>query len=165
MTSCSAVCIQDGCCSLLYDSTSERCITYSFFAPSKTYGCSWKYLEITASYCDGLHPYQPSNPNTCDHGYSYDASKDLCVTECDSYGSTFGTFPQHRILNLNNHNFDTSSGQACRDACVAATDFVCRTAELYSSTNTCYLSVETALTQPNSYEALSTATLWQRNCA
>ncbi|KAL4232826.1 hypothetical protein ACF0H5_007512 [Mactra antiquata] len=160
--SCSAVCIRDGCCSLLYDIASQRCITYSSFASSKTYGCSWKYLEINAPYCDGTP--QPSSPNTCDHGYSYDASNEVCVIECESYGSTFGTFPGRVLSGFNDDSFVVTSEQECRNACVAATAFVCRTAEL-SSSNVCYLSVDTALTQPSGYQESTTYTLWQRNCA
>lgn len=43
---CSIVCAMDSCCSLLFDATSERCITYPTILPSTGTGCGWKYAEI-----------------------------------------------------------------------------------------------------------------------
>lgn len=87
----------------------------------------------------------------------------FAIPVCTEYGSTFATFEHYGINDFNNQVIENSSEQACKDACVEATGFVCRTAEM-SINGLCQLSEETALTQPTSYEIDVEFVLWQRNC-
>ena len=55
--------------------------------------------------------------------------------------------------------------EACMNACVTEIDFVCRSIEIWKGGNFCYLSRDTAGTQPQAREANSDYDLYQRDCA
>ena len=72
--------------------------------------------------------------------------------DCTNYGTTFQADLDYLVVGFANKSVTYTDLQACKDACVAETTFVCRSVEIWKTGNVCYLSIDTAWTQPQARE-------------
>ncbi|KAK7490150.1 hypothetical protein BaRGS_00018672 [Batillaria attramentaria] len=88
-------------------------------------------------------------------------------TECTTLGSNFMEFPYRYLANHNQETSFSTPLDDCKDACLAATSYTCRTAE-FRVDDYCLLSDETALTvDPADYRTATSSTnitSFQRTC-
>ena len=87
------------------------------------------------------------------------------TADCGTYGTSFQPDMGHLIVGYNDRSFTVTSYIDCQNACINELTFTCRTAELYRTTMTCYLSTETVATQPGAHTADAYYDLYQRDCA
>ena len=91
----------------------------------------------------------------------------LILPDCTSsnYSTKFQADLNHLLVGLTDGTVAYTTLQACMDECIAATTFVCRSIEIWKAGNTCYLSRDTAGTQPLAREANEGYDVYQRDCA
>ena len=82
-----------------------------------------------------------------------------------NYSAMFQADQNHLLIQFNDKGVPGGDLQTCMDACVAETTFVCRSIEVWRAGNYCYLSRDTAGTQPLSREPHMDYDLYQRDCA
>ena len=84
---------------------------------------------------------------------------------CITYGTSFQNDHGHLLVGFSDGTFGTSDPEVCKAKCLEQTAFTCASAELWSFGGICYLSVETAFTQPEAREPNADYNLYQRDCA
>ena len=119
--------------------------------------------------CSFVHSACVSNVCRCAATHAYDKTKGICVTECDVLGSEFVLYPGRNLR----HDTVTLKGSdpvACKDACLARTDFVCHSFDSFDrqdgSEGSCALSDHAPASTKDS--VMSTFYLWdyyRRQCA
>ena len=87
------------------------------------------------------------------------------IADCGgAYGDSFQPDLGHLLLGLNDKTLSVASYIDCLNACIDEPSFTCRTAEMYLTEMTCYLSTTTVAMQPESHVADATFDLYQRDC-
>lgn len=82
---------------------------------------------------------------------------------CDNYGTTFTGFQGSLIAGFNRVILENMDESSCMEACVTSSDFLCLSFEM-TNLGECFLSEETALTQPGHYKSHADYVYYQRNC-
>lgn len=100
----------------------------------------------------------------CEPGYSYNAYTQKCATSCQKYGTTFQSVEKRVIRGHNNEIFEEVSFSECKQRCIAAANYTCRSIDYFDSLNECYLSSATALEAEDDWEYNSIGYHFQRDC-
>ena len=101
----------------------------------------------------------------CEPGYSYHAFAQECVTSCQDYGPTFQSVENRVIRGHNDDIVENVSFLECKQLCLNATDFVCRSIDYFQSLGECYLSSVTKPEVEGDWEYNSIGCHFQRDCA
>lgn len=100
----------------------------------------------------------------CEPGYSYDANAQQCVSTCPTYGTTFQSVEKRVIRGNNDDVVKDIPFSECKQCCLNATDFVCRSIDYFQSMKECYLSSVTKLEAEDNWEYNGIGDHFQRDC-
>ena len=100
----------------------------------------------------------------CEAGYSYDAFAQQCVTSCKGYGLTFQSVENRVIRGHNDDIVENVSFLECKQHCLNATGFVCRSIDYFERFGECYLSSVTMPEVKDDWEYNSIGCHFQRDC-